>query len=619
MADRKQRHRYLGPLSREIEEFVEFKRQLGYAYTNPEYALIAFDRFCVETENQGLAPLQLAEKWVKQIGDKPKHDRGHSVRQLGQYLTERGHPKAFTILTTSGNAPMAIGIKPSIFAAEINDFVSQKRLEGRKYDDGEFVISAFDKFCAMQENEFLIPQQLADAWIYKSKGKGRTYIATVREFGIYLTTQGSEKAFTVQYANRNTPKPVFRGYTSMFAEAIESFLKDKRAKGLKYRDNEFILKGFDRFCNEHPGMSPQQLAEAFIRYQADRSRDKQKGSTYVINSLGSYLAENGYPNTFEIADEKHIAGPYSEEISTFVDFKKSCGYKYRASGYQLRCFDVFCTLKENEHLKPQQLADRWVLKKDGEHPNTRAGRVGPVRVFGKYLSIIGHPMAFSIADDAARGADPKPPYLFAEGDIDIFFRACTELEPDETGASMHIVLPAAFLFMHCMGVRTCELKILMEDVSFETGEIVIMDAKTGNRVVYMSEELSNCLLKYILAVEKVFPRRKYLFPASTNRSRNDFAKRFSEIWTRSVPDDGRGKPRLYDLRHHLLYRNVELCMRNGGDVNVLRPYMMRHMGHRLPESFQYYFHLSPPIRKELSRIKSDLDWMIPDVMEVPYE
>jgi integrase len=78
-------------------------------------------------------------------------------------------------------------------------------------------------------------------------------------------------------------------------------------------------------------------------------------------------------------------------------------------------------------------------------------------------------------------------------------------------------------------------------------------------------------------------------------------------------------PRLYDFRHHLLYRNVELCMRGGGDVNALRPYIMRHMGHRLPESFQYYFHLSPPIREEVSRIKSGLDWMIPDVPEVPYE
>ena len=85
------------------------------------------------------------------------------------------------------------------------------------------------------------------------------------------------------------------------------------------------------------------------------------------------------------------------------------------------------------------------------------------------------------------------------------------------------------------------------------------------------------------------------------------------------PSERNGEPRLYDFRHHLLYRNVELCMDSGDDVNVLRPYLMRHMGHKLPESFQYYFHLSPPIRREITQIKQDLDWMIPDVPEVPYE
>jgi integrase len=193
------------------------------------------------------------------------------------------------------------------------------------------------------------------------------------------------------------------------------------------------------------------------------------------------------------------------------------------------------------------------------------------------------------------------------------------MKPDGKDPASHIVLPAAILFMHCTGVRTCELKILMENVDFDSGRVIIAGAKTGDRILHMSGELSEFLAMYNSAVEKIFPCRKYLFPFSSSRPRNDFAKRFREIWVSSVPDAGRGTPRLYDLRHHLLYRNVELCMRGGGDVNVLRPYVMRHMGHKTPESFQYYFHLSPPIRKAVSSIKNDLDWMIPDVPEAPYE
>lgn len=616
-----QQDRLLGPLTVEIKEFIYFKRKSGFLYTSSEFALKAFDRFCAAVENQALDPQRLAEAWVKPGDDKPKYDGGCCVRQLGQYLTAQGHPKAYIVLSAKGNAPRMLGINSGPFVREIKEFVDHKRTVGRKYITEEYCLKAFDKFCAMKENEFLTPQQLADAWRGKVRVKNTANIGMIRELGLYLTMQGSTKSFVVPYANGDMPKPSFTGYTGLFAEEIVSFLKTKRSAGFNYRYEEFRLKDFNRFCNKQSNLelTPQQLADAFILSQKDMSRDKFNRSSSVIKAFGSYLTQNGCLNAFTILDKNYVAGPFAEEISAFVAFKKSSGFKYLNSGYFLRSFDAFCALKENESLTPQQMADKWVLKRDDEHPNTRAGRVNPVRVFGKYLTSIRHPKAFVIADDAAQGVTPKPPYLFSEDDIEIFFAACAELKPDEEEPSLHIVLPAAFLFMHCMGVRSCELKILVKNVNFKTGEVIIADAKTGDRAVYMSEELSVVLYKYSSMAEKLFPCHKYLFPASVDRSRNDFAKRFRNIWTSSVPAGKYGEPRLYDFRHHLLYRNVELCMRSGDDVNVLRPYLMRHMGHKLPESFQYYFHLSPPIRKEISHIKKNLDWMIPDVPEVLYE
>ena len=621
MADKKQQDKLLGPLTKEIEEFIDFKRRTGALYTSSEFALKAFDRFCATVESQDLTPQQLAEAWVKPGDDKPKYDGGCCVRQLGQYLTARGHPKAFTILSAKGNTPRLLSINSGPFVGEIKEFVDQKRSSGRKYITEDYCLKAFDKFCAMKENEFLSPQQLADAWHRKVSEKNTTNIGMLRELGLYLTTKGSAKSFVVPYANGDMPKPAFTGYTGLFAKEIVSFLKTKRSAGLKYRIEEFCLRDFDRFCNEQSNLelSPQQLVDAFIHFQEEHGYSKSRRSNSVIKALGKYLTNNGCSNAFTIIDKNFIAGPYAEEISAFIAFKKSCGFKYLHSGYYLRLFGAFCSLKENESLTPQQLADKWVLKRDNEHPNTRAGRVNPVRVFGRYLTSIAHPKAFMIAADVAQKGTPKPPYLFSEDDIDTFFGACAKLEPVETEPAMHIVLPAAFLFMYCMGVRTCELKILMDNVNLEIGEVIVTDAKTGERAVYMSEGLSEFLFKYNLAIEKIFPRHKYLFPASVNRSRNDFAKHFRKIWTSNVPTGDQSGARLYDFRHHLLYRNVELCMQNGDDVNVLRPYLMRHMGHKLPASFQYYFHLSPPIRKEITQIKKSLDWMIPVVPEVPYE
>ena len=608
-----------GPLTGEIKEFIDFKRQSGSDYISSECALKAFERFCVTEENQTLALWQLADAWCRPGDGKPKYDDGCSVRQLGQYLTEIGHPKAYTVLSATGRVPKRIGVNPGSFAREINEFIEHKRKSGRKYVIAEYGLRTFDIFCAMKENVALTYQQLAEVWSEKTRVKNVCYLSIVREFGLYLTMQGNSKSFTIPYINGKIPKPPFSGYTSLFAEGIESFHESKRSAGLKYGHEVFRLKDFDKFCNEYPDLSPQQLAVKFLSSQDGCSHEKRKRSHSVIKALGGYLTSNGYTNAFTIEEGNRVVGPYAKEIEIYVAFKRSCGYKYCAEHYHLRGFDAFCASEENRLLAHQQLADSWVLKKEGENANTRAGRVRPVRVFGKYLMSIGHPKAFAIEDDVAPGGTPKPPYLFTGDDIVRFFAACAKLEPDEKDLSLHLVLPAAFLFMHCMGIRTCELKILMENVNFDTGEVFIVGAKTGDRVVYMSSELSEALFGYNSAVEIIFPCRTYLFPASASKSRNDFAKHFRRIWAASVPWAGRGMPRLYDFRHHLLYRNIELCMRNGGNVNAIRPYIMKHMGHKLPKSFQYYFQLSPPIRKEVSRIKNCLDWMIPDAPEVPYE
>ena len=260
----------------------------------------------------------------------------------------------------------------------------------------------------MKANEFLSPQQLADAWCRNVKDKNYGYeIGIVREFGLHLTLQGSTKSFVIPYANGDMPKLSFAGYTCIFAKEIEKFLKMKRSFGMNYRTDEFRLREFDKFCNDQSSLEliPQQLADAFLNSQetAGSCSSKCRRNTSVIRAFGNYLTEIDSSNAFTIPARNYITGPYADEISAFIAFKKSSGYKYNHSGYFLRTFDAFCILKENELLDPQQVADKWILKKDREHPNTRACRVGSVRVFGKYLTSIGHPKAFRIADDVAQG------------------------------------------------------------------------------------------------------------------------------------------------------------------------------------------------------------------------
>jgi hypothetical protein len=410
-----------GILTMEIKQYIEFKRNSGSQYTTSAFALNAFDKFCAATENRALSPQQVADAWCKQDGGKPKYDDGCSVRQLGQYLTEIGHPKAFTVLSAKGNAPKRIGVTDSPFTAEISDFVECKRQAGRKYFSAEFSLRAFDIFCAMKENEAMSVQQMADAWRVKTSAENGYDISAVREFGRYLTMQGSMKAFMIPYANGAMPKAELTGHAVMLAAEIESFLLKKRHAGLKYRAEGFILNEFNWFCNGRTDPDLQELAEEFLRFLDGCSHGKRKRGIHVIKAFGEYLSERGCPNSFAIVDMSITNGPYAGEIEAFVAFKKSCGYKYSHARNHLRNFDLFCAYEENKSLTPQQLADKWALKRGGENSNTRAGRVGPVRVFGKYLTNAGHSNAFWIADDAVPRKSPSPPYLFSEDDIGMFF------------------------------------------------------------------------------------------------------------------------------------------------------------------------------------------------------
>lgn len=605
-----------GPFAADIAEFVGCKRQAGLSYVSAGYELRAFDAFCAVAGRDRYSPQELADLWADRgRSSTPKYGDSNSVRQLGQYLTARGGANAFSLQTPSGNSPKIPRICDGPFAEEIFEFINCKKTSGRKYVNAGVGLSAFDSFCAMKANQALSHQQMAEAWRdRRTAAKKIPYIDLVREFGLFLTLQNSPKAFALPYSDGSAPKPAFTGYTSSLAESIVSFLAEMRMAGFKYRHGELCLREFDTFCNS-PSVSTlgtQGMATAFLHGQAGRSADKQRKCASAVKALGKFLSARGSGNAFCILEPDQPTGPFKNEISAFVGFKKSAGYKYKSAERALHAFDKFCAMS-GVSIPFQQLAEIWSQRIGGEHPNNRSSRVGPVRVFGKHLQGIGSPKAFVIADDVARGCAPEPPYLFYEDDVDAFFRACAELEPDKKDPAMHIVLPAAFLFMLCTGVRTCELGVAMDNINLQSGEVVIADAKTGGRIIYISGQLSAILQRYDSAVGRILPHRSHMFPANEKRPRRDFARRFKEIWRRSLLDGEHGSPRLYDFRHHFLYRNVELCMRSGIDVDAMRPYLMRHMGHRTPESFQYYFHLSPPIRKEISQAKTALDWMIPDV------
>ena len=83
-------------------------------------------------------------------------------------------------------------------------------------------------------------------------------------------------------------------------------------------------------------------------------------------------------------------------------------------------------------------------------------------------------------------------------------------------------------------------------------------------------------------------------------SRSDFVQR-------------RKSKRLDFLRHHFVYANMNRWLREGKDVNIMLPYLMRYMGHSDVKNTLYYFHLVPDIYGGILDRSRHSEELIPEV------
>ena len=71
--------------------------------------------------------------------------------------------------------------------------------------------------------------------------------------------------------------------------------------------------------------------------------------------------------------------------------------------------------------------------------------------------------------------------------------------------------------------------------------------------------------------------------------------------------------RAYDVRHHFAYANMNRWLREGKDIHVMLPYLMKYMGHQEIENTLYYFHLVPDIYDAIVKKSSLFEELLPEV------
>jgi integrase len=309
-----------------------------------------------------------------------------------------------------------------------------------------------------------------------------------------------------------------------------------------------------------------------------------------------------------------------EKAIEFIIYKRHIGYQYKIPEHVLMKYVDYTESISLEILLPTKESVTSFLNQYDTKPGALYGIMAALREFSRFLISRGYLESYTIPEKRMPKLIPHMPYFFTELEIQRFFEVCDAIKPNKSFKGRNLILPAFYRLMYCCGVRTIEARsLLKENVHLDQSFLDILLSKgPKSRRLFISEELNSYLTEYDERISLIFPKRRYFFPSERQSSApflsSTFSNNFHRIWMEAFPNFPSDKlPREYDFRHNFAISNLNCWAREGLDVNVMLPYLMRYMGHSHIKSTLYYFHFVPEFFPTFNEMSLPTEDIIPEV------
>lgn len=310
----------------------------------------------------------------------------------------------------------------------------------------------------------------------------------------------------------------------------------------------------------------------------------------------------------------------SERIDAFISYKRSLGYMYDTPERHLKNFQHHMEkFYPCLNIPDKSSTDSFLALYQGQTGGLY-NVIAALREFARFLHKLGYNEAYLIPPKQMPRLHPEPPYFYSKEEIVAFFNKCDEYcSLNRESYSRGIIVSAIFRLLYCCGLRPKEALVLpKKNVHLEEGYLDILQSKgPKSRRIFISEELALYLTSYDRQAESFYPGRIFFFPRDAERSFFDTNLNyyFSVIWGKAFPEWSGKKPRIYDFRHHFAWTNLNAWARDGVDVNVMLPYLMRYMGHNCIKHTLYYFRFVPDFYSDYKALACRLNDRIPEVSD----
>lgn len=297
---------------------------------------------------------------------------------------------------------------------------------------------------------------------------------------------------------------------------------------------------------------------------------------------------------------------YERMLKSFLQFKRSLGYKYKSEETTLKAFYKYTNKTPAAKLGlTKEFMQTWATLGTRESRKSLSNRVSVLREFTLYLSRIGYKVHILKPIKNAKNR-AFIPYIFSQEEIQkIFYSLDTMSASPNNTYNSNEIYPILFRVLYGCGLRISEaLHLKIKEVDTITGKIEINIAKNDKqRVVMMSESLRViCHVyksQYLLLKDgnSTFFQHKNGSIRSINRV-NIFFKNI--LWRCEIAYLGRGKgPYLHNLRHTFASHSFQKMHSNGIDMNVALPILSTYLGHEGIQATERYLKLAMSIFPEI--------------------
>lgn len=282
-----------------------------------------------------------------------------------------------------------------------------------------------------------------------------------------------------------------------------------------------------------------------------------------------------------------------KNLEEYLSIRRKLGFKLQRPGKLLHNFVLFAE-KEGVSFITAELALRWATQSKGCQTAWSAARLGIVRGFAQYQSVIDPRTEIPSQELLPYRYYRRPPYIYRNDEVKRLINTAQQLHsPLGLRAATYSTV---FGLLVVTGMRISEpIGPDRKDVDLIHGILTVYQTKFGkSRLVSIHPSTQKALQKYESLRGRIFPKPETeSFFISEQGSRltywtvcSTFVKLSRQIGLRG-PHDSYG-PRLHDFRHSFATRTLLAWYRKGMNIDRHMPELSTYLGHaRVSDTYWY--------------------------------